>query len=200
MATRLEVFFDYRSPFAYLLWEILPAVAERHAAEVAWRPIDLLGLSNFAGGLPYTEKKRAYVFVDVVRQAAYHDVPIQPPDPFPVDSNLALRAAGVAADAADAPDVAEVHRAFFHAAWRDRRDLGSEQVVAKCLARAGVDPTACLAEAKGEAAAAQLCARTRAADDAGVFGVPTLVHEGELFWGLDALPVLEWRLRGGGGS
>lgn len=194
MDTALEIFFDYRSPFAYLLSEILPPRAERLGVRLVWKPIDLLQLSNFSQGLPYSDKKRAYVYVDVARQAQFHGVEIRTPEPFPVDSGLALRAALIAADR---PGFADAHRALFHAAWRERRDLSDRQVVASCLRAGGVDPEPCLDEAGRNGTAELLTQRTRDADDAGVFGVPTVSLRGELFWGLDTLPVLEWRLRGG---
>lgn len=197
MSAQLEVYFDYRSPFAYLLSEVLPEIAAQQGAEIEWKPIDLLGLSSFSGGLPYSEKKRAYVFVDAARQAEFHGVAIRPPEPFPVESELALRVALVAAGQ---PGFADAHRALFQAAWCDRRDLSSADVVADCLRAGGLDAEACLAEARSEPGAERLRQRTRSADDAGVFGVPTVSLAGELFWGLDALPILEWRLAGAGAS
>lgn len=191
MKAALDVWFDYRSPFAYLLFEVLPELARRHGAAVKWKPIDLLQLSSFAGGLPYSEKKRAYVFVDVVRQAQFHGIEIRTPEPFPVASELALR---VALAAGDEPGLDAVHRALFHAAWRERRDLASRDVVAGCLRAGGIDPAPVLARAESADGAEALARATRDADDAGIFGVPTLSLDGELFWGLDTLPVLEWRL------
>jgi 2-hydroxychromene-2-carboxylate isomerase len=143
--------------------------------------------------MPYSEKKRAYVFVDVVRQAQFHGIPIETPEPFPVASELALCVALVAGER---PGFAEVQRALFHAAWRERRDLSQRSVVAECLRAGGIEAEPVLDRAEAESARSLLTRRTREADDAGVFGVPTLSLDGELFWGLDALPVLDWRLGG----
>jgi len=195
VGTTLDVYFDYRSPFAFMLSELLPPLADRHGATLAWKPIDLLQLPSFAGGMPYSEKKRAYVFVDVVRQAEFHAIEIQTPEPFPVESELALR---VALAARERPGFDTVHHALFHAAWRERRDLSSRAVLMDCLRAGGVDPEPCLDQARSDASAELLTQRTREADDAGVFGVPTVSLDGELFWGLDSLPVLDWRLRGRG--
>lgn len=192
-STTLAAYFDYRSPFAYLLSEVLPALADRQGVGVAWEPIDLLELSNFSGGLPYTEKKRAYVFVDAVRQARFHGVPIEVPEPFPVDSERALR---LALALRDEPGFDALHQALFRAAWRERRDLTRDDVLSDCLRAAEFDVDAGLRAAADDATARGLAANTAAADDAGVFGVPTVVRNGELFWGLDALPILSWRLDG----
>ena len=92
MSERLvHVYFDYRSPFAHMASEVLPSFAERNGLTLRWMPIHLQRLSNFAEGLPYSPKKRAYVFVDAQRQAEYHGVKIRIPKPFPVEADLALR-------------------------------------------------------------------------------------------------------------
>jgi 2-hydroxychromene-2-carboxylate isomerase len=188
----IEVYFDYRSPFAYIAAQLLPELAERCDARLAWKPIDLLGLSNFSKGLPYSDKKRAYVFVDVVRSAAYHGVALRPPSPFPVESEAALR---LALTAQESGDFDAVHAALFHAAWRDQQDLSSEAVLQGC---AGADAERLLGAARSPAAAERLGRETEASDALGVFGVPSFVVAGELFWGIDSLPLLEWRLRGEG--
>lgn len=187
----IHVYFDYRSPFAYIAAEVLPELAERHGAELRWNPIDLMGLSNFSGGLPYSEKKRAYVFVDAARSAEFHGVAIRPPSPFPVEPELALRVALVAERHGR---FEPVHRALFRAAWCEELDLSSEGILARCIRDAGGDPEAWLAEARTPATEKALRLRTEEAEAAGVFGVPTMALAGELFWGVDSLPVLEWRL------
>ena len=194
MATSITVHFDYRSPFAYFAARLLPAVAARHAADLVWKPIDLQGLSNFANGMPYSPSKRAYVFVDATRAAEFHGIPIQMPTPFPVESGMALRLAVVAAQRGR---FAEVHEALFDAAWRDQQDLSSDDVLARCVPADAGDPSDWLRDARSDATGNALARSTQEAEDAGVFGVPTMIVGGEPFWGIDTIPVLEWRLRGG---
>lgn len=195
MAKTITVHFDYGSPFAYFASRLLPDVATRHDATLDWRPIDLQGLSSFANGMPYSERKRAYVFVDATRAAEYHRIPIQMPKPFPVESTMALRLALVAAAHGHFP---AVHERLFDAAWRDQQDVASDDVLARCVPSGAGDPAAWLGEARSAAIGDALARSTREAEEAGVFGVPTMVVDGELFWGIDSIPVLEWRLGGGG--
>lgn len=194
MTRSITVHFDYASPFAYFAARLLPAVAARHDADLVWRPIDLHGLSNFANGMPYSPSKRAYVFVDATRAAEFHGIPIQMPKPFPVESGMALRLALVAARRGR---FAEVHDALFDAAWRDQQDVSSDEVLARCVPADGGDPASWITEAHSDAIGDALARSTHEAEEAGVFGVPTMVVDGELFWGIDAIPVLEWRLCGG---
>jgi 2-hydroxychromene-2-carboxylate isomerase len=188
---RLSVYFDYISPFAYLAAELLPDLAARHDAVLDWKPIEMLSLSAFGKGLPYSPAKRAYVAVDAMRSAGFHGVPIQAPKPFPVQSEAALHLALVA----QAHDLfAPLHRALFHAAWRYQRDLADERVLAACVDEVGGAAADWLQEARQPETRERLQALTAEAEDAGVFGVPSVILDGEIFWGLDSLPVLEWRL------
>jgi len=187
----VTVYFDYVSPFAYLMSEVLPRLAERVDVGFEWTPVDMLKLANFASGLPYSPAKRRYVALDAMRQAEFHDVPIRPPVPFPVESGAALR---LASAARDEPWYPTLHRALFHAAWQQQRDLSSPEVLAECIERAGGRVAEWRSRAASNAAEERLAAATATAEALGVFGVPSLLLDGELFWGLDCLPVLEWRL------
>lgn len=187
----VDVYFDYASPFAYLASEVLPEFAEALDLALAWKPIDQLKLSNYADGLPYSAKKRVYVAVDAVRSAQFHDVPIRVAKPHPVESGRALR---LAAAARSELEILALHRAIFRAAWRDQRDVSMEDVLADCLLDAEMDAEMWLLRSEQPPAEASLHVNTDQAETAGVFGVPTFVLNAELFWGLDSLPALRWRL------
>ena len=188
----ITVYFDYASPFAYIASEVLPEFAARHGVALQWRPIELGALSNYAHGLPYSPVKSAYVLVDAPRTAQFHRVPIQPPKLFPVQSGLALRLALVA-QAYGHFD--QFHHAVFRAAWRDGQDIGSEPVLLACTAQADAAAAQWLQEAQRSDASEKLATLTAEAEAAGVFGVPSMLLDGELFWGVDSLPVLAWRLK-----
>lgn len=194
MPRRLDVFFDYGSPFAYMLSKLLPEVAKRASLEPIWRPIDLSSLESFRGGLPYSQKKRAYLFVDVARAAEFHGIDLQVPKPFPVEAGRAHRLACAFAGQAD---FESLHAALFEAAWRESRDLAADAVLGSCLEAAGAKPEPWLAAAASADAERAVAENLEAAEAAGVFGVPAMLFEDELFWGVDALPVLEWRATSG---
>jgi len=187
----LDIYYDYASPFAYLASELLPAFAQRLGVTLCWKPIDLMGLSNYADGLPYSQVKRRYVAVDAARSAEFHAVPIRVPKPHPVQSGAALR---LAHQVRNDSRFSELHTELFRAAWRDQRDLSSEEVLADCIVAAGGDTDDWLGRARQPEARRAIEAATAEAEAAGVFGVPSMVIRGELFWGLDSLPALEWRL------
>ncbi len=187
----VDVYFDYASPFAYLASEVLPGFGDRAAVSLRWTPIDLMQLANYENGLPYSPIKRRYVAIDAARAAEYYGVSIRVPKPHPVQSAAALRLAAVAGNE---PGFLELHRALSRAAWREQRDVSSRAVLADCIAQANGPVQEWLLEAETPEAIARLEANTSEAEAKGVFGVPSMLLDGELFWGLDSLPVLEWRL------
>ena len=186
----IDAYFDYVSPFAYFLSCRLPDAALRWGVTVTWKPIELHRLSNFEGGLPYSPSKRMYVGLDAARSAEFYGLPIQFPEPFPVQSARALR---VALAAQEHGIFDAVHRNLFRAAWAEQRDIGQETVLAECVRAAGGD--AILQRAGAAEVNARVLALTQEAESRGVFGVPSVVVNGELFWGNDQLEMIEWRLR-----
>ncbi len=187
----LEVYFDYASPFAYIASEVLPDFANRAGISLSWKPINLLQLSNYENGSPYSPLKRRYVVLDAVRSAEYHGVPIEVPSPFPVESMSALR---LAVAAHSEPGFLDLHRALFRAAWRQQLDISSRDVLCDCIAEAKGPVDEWLTKAEQAEAIEVLNSLTSRAESAGIFGVPAMLLDGEQFWGLDSLPILEWRL------
>lgn len=188
----LEIYYDYVSPFAHMASELLGPLAERSRCALFWKPIDLHQLSNFASGMPYSPSKRAYVGVDALRQAQFHKIPIAMPEPFPVHSGKALRLALVAKDEGH---FEWFHRDVFRAAWAQSRDIGADEVLAEIIDSGGGEARRWFERAEAATTEERLSANAAEAEARGVFGVPTIVLDGELFWGIDSLPVLEWRLK-----
>lgn len=188
----VDVYYDYASPFAYIASEVLPAFSERTGVSLRWNPIDLQKLSNYANGLPYSPVKRRYVAIDAARSAEFHGVRIRVPRPHPVPSLAALR---LAVMALEDPRFPELHQALFRAAWRDQRDLSDREVLRGCIARVEGPEEDWMSGADLRETGERLATLTSHAESQGVFGVPALLLGGELFWGLDSLPTLEWRLR-----
>jgi 2-hydroxychromene-2-carboxylate isomerase len=188
----LDVYFDYASPFAYIACEVLPGFASRNGLSLSWKPINLELLSNYAEGLPYSPVKRQYVALDAARSAQFHGIPIRVPKPHPVLSETALRLALVALAEPEFPDL---HRALFRAAWREQRDLSSRDVLSRCVTQANRSVDEWLLRADHPETTQRLERCTAEAEAKGIFGVPSIVVDGELFWGIDSLPILDWRLK-----
>jgi len=186
--------FDPLSPYAYLAWTQLPALAARHGRAVEPVPTLLAGLlaHGHTRGPAEIPAKRAYIFKDVVRSAHRLGVPLAPPPHHPFNPLLALRAATVVEGE---PRIRLVD-ALFHAAWGGGDGVEGPERIARAARQAGLDGDAIVAAASAEPAKAALRAATEAAIAAGVFGVPTMAVDGELFWGLDSFGHLERYLEG----
>ena len=189
----VDVYFDYVSNFSWYLAHRLDFGDAFAGARLTWKPIHLEGLSHYADGMPYSPQKRRYVVLDGIRSQAFHGIPTRLPDPFPMRSTE--RARRVALATQESGHFAGFHRAVFHAAWAEQRDIADDAVLADCLRVAGVAvPATLLARADDDAIALRARGLLAEAEARGVFGVPTLALRDELFWGNDRLDVLRWRL------
>jgi 2-hydroxychromene-2-carboxylate isomerase len=188
----IDVYFDYASPFAYIASEILSNFSERMGVLLRWFPIDLALLSNYADGLPYSELKRRYVVIDAARAADFHNLTIRVPKPHPIESRSALFLALVAEED---PRFLDLHRSLFRAAWCDQRDISARETLKVCVEQAAGNVEEWIRRIDDPTTTDRLVVQTKAAERRGVFGVPSIFYRDELFWGIDSLPILEWRIR-----
>jgi 2-hydroxychromene-2-carboxylate isomerase len=184
--SELAFYFDFISPYAYLGWTQIHALAARHGRGVRAIPVLFAALLGHSGTLGPAEipLKRAYLYKDTKRLAASFGVPFAPPPTHPFNPLLALRIAGV-----DERTIGPL----YNAAWAGGGGIDSPERVAAAL---GEDAASLLARANEPAAKARLREATDAAIAAGVFGVPTVIGDDELFWGCDSFGHLERFLDG----
>jgi 2-hydroxychromene-2-carboxylate isomerase len=199
MSTRIEFFFDFSSPYAYLASRRIGEVAARHGRTVWWRPMMLGPALAATGGKPLVELplKGEYAKRDLPRTARFMGVPFRWPGRFPVVSLAAARAFYWLEEAA--PDRAvPFAEAVFRAFFVDDRDIADRAVVAALIAEVGGDAEAGLAAIATAAIKERLKAVTEAAVARGVFGSPFVFVDGEPFWGADRLGQVERWLETGG--
>ncbi len=191
---RIEVHLDYLSPYAYLAWTQLPALAARHDAVLVPVPTLFAALleANGTRGPAEVPRKRTYLMHDVSRSAAVLGVPLAPPPAHPFRPLLALRTTLAAAPG----ERGAVTSALFAATWGGGAGCETEEAIARALAEAGIDAAPLLVAARTEAQKTALREATDRALARGAFGVPTMFAEGEMFFGLDSLPHLERLLAG----
>lgn len=191
----LRFLFDFVSPYAYLAWHRVHAIAAAHGRQVEPVPVLFAGLLAAHGhkGPAEIAAKRRYVFVDCVRIARAHGVPFGPPPAHPFNPLVALRAVGIAPPASRRALI----DALYAAVWGgDGGGIDAEDKVARVADGCGLDGAALVAAAASPAAKAILRDATDAAIAAGVFGVPMVLVDGAMFWGNDALPHLDALLGG----
>lgn len=194
--TTIEVYFDFRSPYAYFASHRIRALAHAGVA-FAWRPVAIDVLLNLQAGReafapyvdPLSEAKRAHLIADVRRLASYYGLPMRRTNPPRPNSIPALCLAAQLAE----DQRTNFADAVFDALWQERQDIAEATVLARCLAQAG-GPTGALSRAFEATERAELARRTAEAYACSVFGVPTFACDGEIFFGNDRLDLLLWTL------
>lgn len=191
--SRVELFFDFISPYAYFASEELPRICERHGAALTFRPILFAGLLDHFGHLGPAEIpiKAQNTFRDTVRHAVRRDIPFQFPKYHPFKSVNALRLALELVSGADQPAIV---RTLFRAGWQEGEDMGDPDALTRALDKAGFDGAALLSRTRDADVKAALRSETERAADLGVFGVPTMIIDDELYWGKDRLGDVETHL------
>jgi 2-hydroxychromene-2-carboxylate isomerase len=194
-AGTIRFHFDLLSPYAYLAWTQIHALAARHGRSVEPIPVLFAALLNAHGqkGPAEIPAKRVYVFKDALRTAHRLGVPLAPPPSHPFNPLLALRVASL-------PMSGEARRALvdglFAATWGSGPGVTEPEVVASIARAAGLDGEQAVRDANSMEAKDRVRRQTEEAIAAGVFGVPAMLVDGELFWGLDSFPNLERFLEG----
>jgi 2-hydroxychromene-2-carboxylate isomerase len=199
---RVDFFYDFSCPYAYLAHTQIEAVCARAGAELRWRPMLLGGVFQAVGTVqvPFavmSTAKARHNAVDMMRWADHFDVPLTMPATHPNRTVLALRAM-LAADEAAIP---RASKAIFAAYWVHGRDVAQPAVVREALDSVGLDGQALVARADDPAIKAALRARTDEAIAHGVFGAPAFFVTapgvpGDLYWGQDRLDFVEKALGG----
>lgn len=195
MPAPLHLHLDFISPYGYFASLAIEDIAARHGREVAWHPM-LLGVSvlKVMGLKPLmdTPLKGDYVDKDVRRYAREHGIPLQrQPRDAPMQPLACARALAWVNHHQPERAAALVHAVYGHC-WGQGHELSTPESLAPVLGE-GIARAAA-----GEEAAALLRAEVQASLAQGVFGSPTVLVDGEAFWGVDKLAQLErWLQRGG---
>jgi 2-hydroxychromene-2-carboxylate isomerase len=194
MAT-LRFYFDFISTNAYLAWLQMPTLARRYGIVVEPVPVLFAGLLEAYGttGPAEVPQKALWMFKNNLRKAALLGVPLAAPAFHPFNPLLSLRVTSLAGDTDECD--ALVTR-LFEAVWVRGEHVSEPAVVEQAAREVGLDGSALVAAAAGADAKARLRAQTDEAIGRGVFGVPTMEVNGEIFWGYDDLPYLELFLAG----
>ncbi|HEY2743021.1 MAG TPA: 2-hydroxychromene-2-carboxylate isomerase [Polyangia bacterium] len=189
---KLELFFDLSSPYSYLATTQVTAIAARHGAELAWRPMVLGAVFKAVGNdMPARVPHKArWMGKDLQRWADQYGVPWRFSSHFPVNAIKAMRL--VLVDDAKAGAVA---LAAFAAMWAEDRDITTAEELGRIAERGGLEPAAALAAIETPAVKDRLRANTDEAIARGAFGAPTMFVGDEMHWGNDRLHFVEAALR-----
>ena len=207
MTLTAKLYFSFRSPYSYLSVGRYRAMTEDYDLDIALRPVWPLAVRqpdfferNHPNWLGYTMR-------DMLRVAQFHDIPFGAPRPDPIVQDTATRKI-----AADQPYIRRVTRMGQAAArrgaglvfaaeagrmiWGGQENWHEGEHLAEALEAAGLDPAEIEAEIESDADALddEIAANQNALEAAGHWGVPTLVFDGEPFFGQDRIEMVRWRM------
>ena len=194
-SSSVRFYFDYLSSNAWLAWTQIHDLAARHGRGVEPVAVLFAGLLDAHGQLGPAEipPKVRWMAKNNLRKAALLGVPLHPPAHHPWNPLLSLRISSL-------PMSEEIRRGLidglFRAAWVRGLHIGDPEVVAAIAEEAGLDGKAAVAQAQRLEAKERLRRQTDDAIAEGVFGVPTMIVDEELFWGYDDFPYLALFLAG----
>ena len=207
MTLSAELYFSFRSPYSYLSIGRYRAMAEEYDLEIALRPVYPIAIRD--PDILFTNALQGrYIFIDAARSAQMLGIPYRWPRPDPVVQDMMTRKVSE-----DQPHIYRLTR-MGQAAQRQgkgvafaaevSRIIWSGEVddwhegdhLADAVARAGLDfgVLEAIVEAKAEALDVDIAANQDALTAAGHWGVPTLVFEGEPFFGQDRIAMAKWRM------
>jgi len=198
MPLTVDYYFAPNSPWTYLGHQRFREIAKAAGAAIRVLPVDLGGkVFPLTGGLPLAKRapqRQAYRLVELKRFGEYLGQPINlQPKYFPVNGDDAAQVI-IAADMHDGSDAAMgLAGAILRAVWVEDRNIADPNELAALLAAQGL-PARRLEDAQSQAVHERYEVDSQQAIDAGVFGAPSYVIDGEVFWGQDRLDFVQRRL------
>jgi 2-hydroxychromene-2-carboxylate isomerase len=199
MGRTVDYFFAPQSPWAYLGHQRFAAMASDAGAAVRVLPVDLGGkVFPVSGGLPLAQRapqRQAYRLLELKRYSEHLQIPLTlQPRYFPVGGDSASCLI-IAVDLHDGSESAmRLTAGVLAAVWAQERNIADESVLAELLAECGLDAGR-LAQSDSQDVRERYAAYTQQAVDAGVFGAPSYVVDGEIFWGQDRLDFVNRKLQ-----
>jgi 2-hydroxychromene-2-carboxylate isomerase len=198
MTKTIDYFYSLTSPWTFLGHRRLLSLAASVGASINFMPCNLGVVFQVSGGLPLPKRAPQRVanrMAELKRWRDYLGIPINvEPKFFPVDATEATLL--VIAANASGEDVGVLSEGILRAVWIEERNIADREVLSVIADEQGMNGAALLEKAASAEVTAQFEANTKAAVDANVFGAPTYIIDGDLFWGQDRLDFVERALAG----
>jgi 2-hydroxychromene-2-carboxylate isomerase len=194
----LDFYFDCSSPWTYLAFERVTALADAGALAVTWKPILVGGIFNSVNPSVYENRqkpvpaKARYYQKDLRDWARYAGLEIGSPPVFPVNSVKVMRAALVALDAGKMVPFA---RRAFRRYWGELADISQDHEVRRIAQDAGLDPDQVATQIAAQPIKDRLRTNTEELIARGGFGSPTMFLDGDdMYFGNDRMTLIEARI------
>jgi len=190
----VDVYFDFVSPYPWLASHQLSELRGSFA-KFCFVPVLFAALLDYHSNMGPAEipAKRRYIIQDTQRWAFHLGLKFNSPPAHPFNPLKPLRVTS-AIDNDDLRGILAV--GLLDAAWSEGKDITSDSVIGRIADGMGLNGQELLAKAHTNEIKERLRLQTERAIQVGVFGVPSFVVDGEIFWGNDRLPFLKTYLQG----
>ena len=194
--TDIHFYFDFISPYAWLAFKALPKSLEGISHRVHYHPVVFGAMLKHHGQLGPAEMpgKRDWTYRQVMWLAKQHGTDLQMPASHPFNSLALLRLAVAASDNGQ-PNRYVVESIFKHV-WCTGLEASDAERFAALQLHLFSQANVSLKDPQSVEVKQLLQQQTQQAIDLGLFGVPSMVVNGQVFWGQDALPMLRAYLQG----
>ena len=194
----VDYYFTITSPWSYLGHDRFMELAVDNGLEIRFHPVDFGVIFAGSGGLPLPKRapqRQRYRLFELQRWRQRLGLPLNlHPKHFPTDAAPGARA--ILAASQMGLDVAALAGALMRACWAEDRDVADAATLKAVADGIGADGAGLIRKAETPEIYAEAEAETESAVQAQVFGAPSWIYRGELFWGQDRIDFLEDLVRG----
>ena len=187
----IDFYFDLTSPYSYVAAEQIEEIAAAGGRRVNYKPTLLGFVFKSTGNTApmMNPAKGKYSAKDFARTARFHGLTINWPKKFPINATVASRA--ILHVLNTQPEKAgELTRALYRAYFVSGQDITEDVTVQSVADSIGLDGASLMAAAQADAVKEQMKNAVQESIDAGMFGAPYFVVDGECFWGQDRMEQL----------
>jgi len=198
MAKHVDYYVSLNSPWTYLGSRRFETIAAKHQAAVTIWPVDFGSVFAVSGGLPLPKRapqRQAYRMMELKRWRDHLGVKLTlEPRFFPANELPAAECVIGLREHGRMADAVKLGHAVLNALWAEEKNTGDPATLRAIIAGCGLDADAVITASQAPEIAGKRAAYTRHAIEHGVFGAPSFVVDGEIFWGQDRLDFVDRKL------
>ena len=198
MPKHVDYYVSLNSPWAFLGSKRFEVIAKKHNADVTIWPVDFGSVFAVSGGLPLPKRapqRQAYRMMELKRWRAQTGVKLTlEPKFFPSNEVPAAQCVIALREQGRMADAIKVAHAVLNALWTEEKNTGDPETLKAIIAGCGLDADAVIKASEALEMADKREAYTKHAITQNVFGAPSFVIDGEIFWGQDRLDFVDRKL------
>jgi 2-hydroxychromene-2-carboxylate isomerase len=198
MPKHVDYYVSLNSPWTYLGSRRFEAIAAAHGANVTIWPVDFGSVFSVSGGLPLPKRapqRQAYRMMELKRWRDHLGVNVNlEPKFFPANEVPAAKCVIALREQGRMADAIKLAHAVLNALWAEEKNTGDPATLQEIITGCGLDTSSVIKASEAPGIAERRDAYTKHAIEQGVFGAPSFVIGGEIFWGQDRLDFVERKL------